>query len=278
MSQTENQSESPAATPPTDEQIRKVYAKDLKSGETVHTVFRAARKEKAHSRAGKGYLALTLTDRTGAVDGRVFENVEAADAAFVAGDYLLLKGRVGHFHGKLQIVIEQLERLDPEPIDAKEFDFNPPPAPAEEKTDAKAEVRADSKKRSDDESGSHKAARARLLRLLDNPTIALGLDALWRELEKQLEERVVARLSGTPLEAANQAAGVAPTGKGPRVERRQRPNLKHDGPRPESGKTESGKTDAKLESPQRDPSLPEGIAFKPFKALVGEGENSSSGS
>ncbi|MBL8918717.1 MAG: hypothetical protein JNJ54_07670 [Myxococcaceae bacterium] len=253
MSQTDNAPEN------SDEQIRKIYAKDLKSGEVVHTVFKASRKEKASSRAGKPYLSLTLVDRTGEVDGRVFENVEAAETAFAQGDYLLLKGRVGHFHGKTQIVIDRLERLDPEPIDPAEFEYTAPPAPAETK-----EAREPRDREPRDEAQQHKAARQRLLKLLDNPTIALGLDALLTQLEKQLEERVVARLQGT----GPQAHG------GPRVEKKPRP------PRPEKPhepKPEH-KTEAKPEAPKRDGSLPEGLAFKPFKALVGEGENSPSGS
>ncbi|MCU0696794.1 MAG: OB-fold nucleic acid binding domain-containing protein [Myxococcaceae bacterium] len=260
MSETETETPNSSA----DEQIRKIYAKDLKSGEVVHTVFKATRKEKAASRAGKPYLSLTLTDRTGEVDGRVFENVEAADGAFTAGDYLLLKGRIGTFHGKSQIVIDRLERLDPEPIDPKEFEFTAPPAPAAGEPKEKEKERRPEKpeRHEDDAPASHKAARQRLLKLLDNPTIALGLDALLTQLEKQIEERVVARLSGQPL----------PThGPGPRVEKKPRP------PRPERGDGPRASEPPKPEAPRRDASLPEGLAFKPFKALVGDGETPSGG-
>ncbi len=251
VSQTENET----VNSPADEQIRKIYAKDLKNGEAVHTVFKATRKEKAASRAGKPYLALTLTDRTGEVDGRVFENVEAADTAFAQGDYLLLNGRVGQFHGKLQVVVDRLERLDPEPIDPKEFEFTAPPTPAHEPKDEKKAHRDEPVA----DAHSHKGARQRLLKLLDNPTIAQGLDALITQLEKQIEDRVVARLSGQPL----------PTTSGPRVEKKPRP--------PRAERHEGHKAEPKPE-PKRDGALPEGLAFKPFKALVGEGENSPSGS
>ena len=262
MTVSETETETPNSS--ADEQIRKIYAKDLKSGEVVHTVFKATRKEKAASRAGKPYLSLTLTDRTGEVDGRVFENVEAADGAFTAGDYLLLKGRIGTFHGKSQIVIDRLERLDPEPIDPKEFEFTAPPTPAAGEPKEKEKERRPEKpeRHEDDAPASHKAARQRLLKLLDNPTIALGLDALLTQLEKQIEERVVARLSGQPL----------PThGPGPRVEKKPRP------PRPERGDGPRASEPPKPEAPRRDASLPEGLAFKPFKALVGDGETPSGG-
>lgn len=253
MSHAVSQTENDSVNSPTDEQIRKIYAKDLKNGEVVHTVFKATRKEKSASRAGKPYLALTLTDRTGEFDGRVFENVEAAEGAFAAGDYLLLKGRVGQFHGKTQIVIDRLERLDPEPIDPKEFEFTAPPeAPKEDKRATKPE-------RDEGEAGNHKGARQRLLKLLDNPQIAQGLDALLTQLEKQIEDRVVARLSGQPVPAP-----------GPRVEKKPR--------QPRHERAERSEPRPEKVEPKRDGSLPEGLAFKPFKALVGEGETPPSGS
>ncbi len=103
-----------------------MYAKDLKNGEAVLTVFKVTHKERHTSRAGKTYLSLTLVDRTGDVDARIFENVDTADTAVAAGDYLLVQGKVGSFHGKSQVVIEKLERLDPEPIDPAEFAWDPP--------------------------------------------------------------------------------------------------------------------------------------------------------
>ncbi len=68
-------------------------------------------------------------------------------------------------------------------------------------------------------------------------------------------------LSGQPLPATT----------GPKVEKKPRAPRpeRHDAPKAESHKPEA---------PKRDGALPEGLAFKPFKALVGEGENSPSGS
>jgi 3'-5' exoribonuclease len=110
------------------ETVRKVYVKDLREKQPVHTVFRVTQKQKISARSGKVFLAVTLADRTGEVDARVFDQVEAAEALFQAGDHLLVRGEVISFHGKSQVVIHALEKLDPEPLDPKEF--TPPPAPA----------------------------------------------------------------------------------------------------------------------------------------------------
>ena len=238
MSQTENVQEN------SEERIRKIYAKDLKIGESVHTVFRAARKEKLNSRGGKSFLSLTLVDRTGEVDARVFENVDAADQAFAADDYLLLKGKVGQFHGKTQIVIDRLERLDPGPIDAKDFTYVAPPAPPARE------------KKHDDHAHEERAPKLhlskRLSRLLENPQVAQALDQLAAQLEKAIEAQVHSK-SGQPAPVHEKRERKP---RGPRVEHKPKPEGEA-APKPE---------------PKRDPTLPEGLAFKPFNALVGEGE------
>jgi OB-fold nucleic acid binding domain len=160
-----------------DERIRKIYVKDLKTGETVHTVFRAAKKEKHTSRGGKTFLSFLLQDKTGEVDGRVFEAVDAADQAFADGDYLLVKGKVGVFHGKSQLVLDSLERLDPTPMDAQEFT---PPPPKEPQTQPQRTEGGDKDAR--------KATRQRILRLLDDPVVLDGLTAILKHLDARGDE------------------------------------------------------------------------------------------
>ncbi|HLT32012.1 MAG TPA: OB-fold nucleic acid binding domain-containing protein [Myxococcaceae bacterium] len=124
--------------------VRKVYVKDLKDRERIHTVFRVTRKELVTARSGKTFLSLTFTDRTGHVDGRVFEKAEALHPTFLVDDYVLVAGNVTTFRGQPQVVAENIERLEPGPIDASEF--TPPPdaprpgapeRPAKEKAPAK---------------------------------------------------------------------------------------------------------------------------------------------
>ena len=117
--------------PQTDEveTIHKQYVKDLREKQSIHTVFKVTRKARQTSRSGKVFLTVTLGDRTGEVDARVFDNVEAIEPMFLEGDFVLVKGNVITWQKRPQVVIEQLERLDPEPIDPAEFDVPPPPAP-----------------------------------------------------------------------------------------------------------------------------------------------------
>src|SRR5215211_1174835 len=61
------------------ETIAKIYVKDLRERQPVHTVFKVTKKTHQTGRSGKPFLALTLGDRTGEVDARVFDNVQAIE-------------------------------------------------------------------------------------------------------------------------------------------------------------------------------------------------------
>ena len=208
---TDNPSDTPTSptTPSGDapvETVRKVYAKDLREKDTVHTVFRVTQKSRVTARSGKVFLSLVLADKSGEVDARIFDKVEALEPAFASGDYVLVRGSVISFHGKSQLVIEALERLDPEPLDPKEFEPPPAPAPEAKQEEAapapkgekpeKAERTADKPERAEakppgEGPGGARAAgqirelvtervndphvKALLLAFLDDPQIAAGL-------------------------------------------------------------------------------------------------------
>ncbi len=246
MSQTDE-----AATNSSEEKIRKIYARDLKIGDAIHTVFKAAGKEKVTSRAGKTFLTLALVDKTGEVDSRIFDAVESAETSFRDDDYLLVKGKVIAFHGKPQLVIDALERLDPGPIDAKEFAYTAPPAPA---TEREPNARHETPK----SSGGHRAIKQRILELLEDPKVAQGLDALLRHFDQYIDERVAQKTGGAaPREREH---------KKPQIEKRPRVDFRA---RHADEKHEGDSKPAEKSSP-RDPSLPKDLTFKPLSMLAGE--------
>ncbi len=171
------------------ETIQKVYVQDLREKQALHTVFKVTRKARQTGRSGKPYVVLTLGDRTGVVDARIFENVEQLEPTFVEGDFVLVQGEVITWQKRPQLVIQALERLDPEPIDASEFEVPegaelvvPPPAPSPTPAAERAEGGAR-------EQGGRAVAQIRelvmrvqdahvkalLLAFLDDPEVVRGL-------------------------------------------------------------------------------------------------------
>jgi 3'-5' exoribonuclease len=174
------------ATAPNEETVRKVYVRDLRDKQPVFTVFRVTKKTRHTARNGKSFLVLGFGDRTGEVDGRVFDRIEALENSFHLDDYVLVKGQVVSFHGKPQVIAESLERLDPAPIDAAEFALpTPPPAeapvPQPTRTAGSAETkppdgaRVVSQIRELVERVDDAHVKALLLAFLDDPEVARGL-------------------------------------------------------------------------------------------------------
>ena len=180
-------------TAPADEVVRKIYVRDLRDKQPVHTVFKVTRKTRATARNGKAFLVVGLGDRTGEVDARVFDQVDALDPAFQAGDLVLVKGHVTQFQGHNQVLLESVDRLDPEPIDPAEFEVPPsppqsqpgPPAPSataagrpgQESPRAADGVRAVGQIRELVERVSDPNVRGLLLAFLDDPVVAQRLPA-----------------------------------------------------------------------------------------------------
>jgi 3'-5' exoribonuclease len=85
---------------------------ELAEDRTVDGIFAVARKERRRTRGGAAYLALELSDASGRVDARVWNDVELLDGRFAEGDAVRVLGRVESFGGKLQVQVRALEPAD----------------------------------------------------------------------------------------------------------------------------------------------------------------------
>jgi 3'-5' exoribonuclease len=83
---------------------------DLASRENreITGFFSAALKQVRTGRDGGRYLALTLADRTGQIDGRMWEIDDAGE--FEAGDVVKVLGEVCRFNERLQIKVKKVRR------------------------------------------------------------------------------------------------------------------------------------------------------------------------
>jgi len=82
---------------------------ELVADSAVEGVYAVARKERLRTKAGAAYLALELSDGSGRVEARVWNDVELLDGRFAAGDAVRVLGRVESFRNKLQVQVRTLE-------------------------------------------------------------------------------------------------------------------------------------------------------------------------
>ena len=89
--------------------IRKtIFIKDLQPKETVRTSFLVKSKDVFYSKNGKPYLSILLSDSTGDLEGRVWENAEEISSTFNEGNIVAVGGKLNVFQNRHQLVIDHI--------------------------------------------------------------------------------------------------------------------------------------------------------------------------
>jgi 3'-5' exoribonuclease len=89
----------------------------LRAGEPVSGVFACVRKDRLMTRSGAPYLALSLRDRTGTVEARVFQDADAVAGGFERGDLVRATGLVERFRDQLVLELSSVVRVDSDDVD-----------------------------------------------------------------------------------------------------------------------------------------------------------------
>ena len=98
-------------------ETQRIWVKDIKENDLIEGAFLVKSKVTGQTRQGSPFLTLTLADKTGKVDAKVWENVEGISSLFKEGDIVEITGQVNTYRNRMQIQIQQLKRnesaLDP---------------------------------------------------------------------------------------------------------------------------------------------------------------------
>src|ERR1700737_4751872 len=78
----------------------------------ITSSFVVVTKQVKPKKSGEPYLALTLGDRCGQVEAKMWDNVEEALDAFEQDDFIKIKGLVNRYRNRFQITIHKLRRLE----------------------------------------------------------------------------------------------------------------------------------------------------------------------
>jgi 3'-5' exoribonuclease len=72
-------------------------------------------------KTGEPYLSLTLADRCGQIEAKMWDNVEDALDAFDQEDYLKVKGLLNKYKNRFQLTIHKLRRLSDAEVDFADY-------------------------------------------------------------------------------------------------------------------------------------------------------------
>lgn len=94
------------------------YIKDLREGETIRSIYLCKGKRAAETRNGKPYENLLLQDKTGVLDGKIWDPNSQGIADYNEKDFIEVVGDVITYNNNLQLNIKQLRK-------ASEEEYNP---------------------------------------------------------------------------------------------------------------------------------------------------------
>lgn len=89
--------------------------------EIVTSSFVVVSKQVKPKKSGEPYLALSLGDRTGQIEAKMWDNVEDALGAFEQDDFIKIKGLLNKYNNRFQITIHKLRLLTEAEVDFADY-------------------------------------------------------------------------------------------------------------------------------------------------------------
>ncbi|MGA2193367.1 MAG: OB-fold nucleic acid binding domain-containing protein, partial [Nitrospirota bacterium] len=91
------------------------FINELAEGEKVEAVFAVTDKQARVTRAGRAFICMRLSDRTGSIEALVWDNTEELSKRFNKGDFIGVRAEVGSYNGTSQLNVQNLKKVDKTP-------------------------------------------------------------------------------------------------------------------------------------------------------------------
>lgn len=100
---------------------KKQYAKDLKVKDNVDSIFLVKHIAMMEGRDGRNYLNLILSDMTGDIEARKWNDAEAAAESIGRGAYVFIKGKMNSFQGRQQLIVQDICTVDNDKVNPSDY-------------------------------------------------------------------------------------------------------------------------------------------------------------
>src|SRR5258708_38420380 len=87
----------------------------------ITSSFVVTTKQVKPKKSGEPYIALTLADRCGQIEAKMWDNVEDAIDGFEQDDYLKVNGLLNKYKNRFQITIHKLRRMADSEVDFADY-------------------------------------------------------------------------------------------------------------------------------------------------------------
>jgi 3'-5' exoribonuclease len=87
----------------------------------ITSSFVVVSKQVKPKKTGEPYLALTLGDRTGQIEAKMWDNVEDSMGTFEQDDFLKIKGLINRYNQRFQLTIHKLRKMEDTEVDFGDY-------------------------------------------------------------------------------------------------------------------------------------------------------------
>jgi 3'-5' exoribonuclease len=94
---------------------------ELGPGQQITGLFLVQSREVRQKKSGEPYLSLTLMDKTGDIDAKMWDNVADILDTFDRDDFVRVKGETQLYQNRLQFTVHKLVRVDDAEVDLADF-------------------------------------------------------------------------------------------------------------------------------------------------------------
>jgi 3'-5' exoribonuclease len=89
--------------------------------QTITTTFVVASKQIKPKKTGDLYIALTLADRTGQIEAKIWDNVHECLDAFDQDDFVKIKGLLNKYNNRFQLTIHKVRKCEEGEVDFSDY-------------------------------------------------------------------------------------------------------------------------------------------------------------
>ena len=101
--------------------MKSPYVSELAPEQVVTTTFLVHSKEVRQKKNGDPYLSLTLADRSGEIDAKMWDNVAESVDAFERDDFVKVKGLIQTYHNRPQLTVHKIKRVEDSEVDFADY-------------------------------------------------------------------------------------------------------------------------------------------------------------
>ena len=101
--------------------MKSPFIRELRPDEIATAVFLVQSREVRQKRTGEPYLSMTLSDRSGDIDAKMWDNVAEVMDTFDRDDFVKVKGLMQLYNNRPQLTVHKLRRVEDNEVDFRDF-------------------------------------------------------------------------------------------------------------------------------------------------------------